>query len=145
MNNLWLNEKSIKEIILLVEFNSSLYNELISNLSNSKRQLVLLNRRRSPVLSKNSINILKLNNVKILNYEKFSNSKSREFISQKNRLTENIDKLWENEELSSLFSINGITFWPLVKDRLKKIFNYRLDDYLKFIFQSQKFLKNLNI
>ena len=105
VNNLWLNEKSIKEIILLVEFNSSLYNELISNLSNSKRQLVLLNRRRSPVLSKNSINILKLNNVKILNYEKFSNSKSREFISQKNRLTENIDKLWENEELSSLFSI----------------------------------------
>ena len=119
VNNLWLNEKSIKEIILLVEFNSSLYNELISNLSNSKRQLVLLNRRRSPVLSKNSINILKLNNVKILNYEKFSNSKSREFISQKNRLTENIDKLWENEELSSLFSINGITFWPLVN--IKKI------------------------
>ena len=145
MNNLWLNEKSTKEIVLLVEFNLGLYRELISNLSKSKRQLVLLNRRRSPVLSKNSIDILKLNNVKILNYEKFSNSKSREFISQKNRLTENIDKLWENEELFSLFSINGITFWPLVKDRLKKIFAYRLDDYLKFIFQSQKFLKNLDI
>ena len=145
VNNLWLSEKSIKEIILLVEFNSSLYNELISNLSNSKRQLVLLNRRRSPVLSKNSIDFLKLNNVKILNYEKFSSSKSREFIYQKNRLTENIGKLWENVELSSLFSINGITFWPLVKDRLKKNFNYRLDDYLKFVFQSQEFLKNLNI
>ncbi len=145
LNNLWLDEKSSKEIILLVEFNSGLYHELISNLSKSKKQLVLLNRRRPAVLSKNSIDILKSNNVKILNYEKFSNSKNREFISQKNRLDENIDKLWENEELFSLFTINGITFWPLVKERLKKIFNYRLDDYLKFIFQSQKFLKNLDI
>ena len=145
LNNLWLNEKSTNEIILLVEFNSGLYHELISNLSKSKRQLVLLNRRRPAVLSKNSIDILKSNNVKILNYEKFSNSKSKEFTSQKNRLTENIDKLWQSEELFSLFSINGITFWPLVKDRLKKIYDYRLDDYLKFIFQSQKFLKNLNI
>ncbi len=145
VNNLWLNEKSTKEIVLLIEFNSNLYHELISNLSNSKRQLVLLNRRRSSVLSKNSIDILKSNNVKILNYEKFSNPNNSEFTSQKNRLAENIDKLWESEELFYLFSINGITFWPLIKDRFKKIFNYRLNDYLKFIFQSQKFLKSLDI
>ena len=38
-----------------------------------------------------------------------------------------------------------ISFWPLIKDRLKKIYDYRLDDYLKFIFQSRNFLTQLNI
>ena len=45
----------------------------------------------------------------------------------------------------SIFSVKEISFWPLIKDRLKKIYDYRLDDYLKFIFQSRNFLAQLNI
>ena len=145
MNNLWLNQKSNKEIILLVEFNINLYHELIKNLSKSKKQLVLLNRRRPAILSKKSIEVLKSNNVKILNSEKFFSLKNKKFVYEKKRLNENLNKLWESEELFSLFSIDNVSFWPLIKDRLKKIYDYRIDDYVKFIFQSKIFLTKLNI
>ena len=145
VNNLWFRQKSSKEIILLVEFNTTQYHELIKSLSKSKKQLVLLNRRRPAILGKNTIQILKSNNVKILNSENFLNTQNSEFISEKKRLGQNLSQLWEIEELFSLFSINGTTYWPLIKNRLKKIFEYRLDDYLQFIFQSKRFLSELNI
>ena len=59
------------------------------------------------------------------------------------RLNENLHELWKSKELFSIFSMKEISFWPLIKDRLKKIYDYRLDDYLKFIFQSRNFLKSL--
>tara|TARA_B100000029_G_scaffold184936_1_gene182471 strand:+ start:390 stop:2270 length:1881 start_codon:yes stop_codon:yes gene_type:complete len=145
LNNLWLNEKSTKDIILLVEFNSNLYSELIKTLSNSKKQLVLLNRRRPSILGKNSIELMKSNDIKILNPENFFSVNDQEFISEKNRIEQNITKLWNSEELSSIFSLNGITYWPLLKNRLQKIYAYRLDDYLRFIFQSRNFFKKLKI
>ena len=145
MNNLWFRQKSSKEIILLVEFNTTQYHELIKSLSKSKKQLVLLNRRRPAILGKNTIQIFKSNNVKILNSEKFLNGQDPEFLSAKKRLGQNLSQLWEIEELFSIFSIDDMTYWPLIKNRLKKIFEYRLDDYLQFIFQSKKFLSELNI
>ncbi len=145
VNNLWFKQKSAKEVILLVEFNIAQYHELIKSLSKSKKQLVLLNRRRPAILGKNTIQILKSNNVKILNSEKFLNKQNTEFLSEKKRFVQNLNRLWEIEELFSLFSINDKTYWPLIKNRLKNIFEYRLDDYLQFIFQSKKFLSELNI
>ena len=139
ISNLWLKDKSKKEIILLVEFNTILYPELIKSLTKSKKQLVLLNRRRPAILGKNITQNLKSNNVKILNYEKFYNSKDPEFISEIERLNQNLSNLWNSEELFSLFSIDEISYWPLIKNRLKKIYHYRLDTYLQFIFQSKNF------
>ena len=146
INNLWLDKKTSKEIILLVEFNTSAYEEMIRTLSKSKKQLVILNRRRSAIWNKDSISILKSNNVKILDPEKFFDSHvNSEFLLEHKRLNENLHELWESKELFSIFSMGNLSFWPLIKDRLKKIYDYRLDDYLKFIFQSRNFLAQLNI
>ena len=146
INNLWLDKKTSKEIILLVEFNTSAYEEMIRTLSKSKKQVVVLNRRRSAIWNKNSIGILKSNNVKILDPEKFFDLHTdQEFALEHKRLNENLHELWKSKELFSIFSMKGISFWPLIKDRLKKIYDYRLDDYLKFIFQSRNFLTQLNI
>jgi len=146
INNLWLDKKTSKEIILLVEFNTSAYEEMIRTLSKSKKQVVVLNRRRSAIWNKNSIRILKSNNVKILNPEKFFDLHTDpEFTLEHKRLNENLHELWKSKELFSIFSVKEISFWPLIKDRLKKIYDYRLDDYLKFIFQSRNFLTQLNI
>ena len=146
INNLWLDKKTSKEIILLVEFNTSAYEEMIRTLSKSKKQVVVLNRRRSAIWNKNSIGILKSNNVKILDPEKFFDLHTDpEFALEHKRLNENLHELWKSEELFSIFSMKEISFWPLIKDRLKKIYDYRLDDYLKFIFQSRNFLTQLNI
>jgi len=146
INNLWLDKKTSKEIILLVEFNTSTYEEMIRTLSKSKKQVVVLNRRRSSIWNKNSIGILKSNNVKILDPEKFFDLHADpEFALEHKRLNENLHELWKSKELFSIFSMKEISFWPLIKDRLKKIYDYRLDDYLKFIFQSRNFLAQLNI
>ena len=146
INNLWLDKKTPKEIILLVEFNTSAYEEMIRTLSKSKKQLVVLNRRRSSIWNKNSIRILKSNNIKILDPEKFFDSHTNsEFLLEHKRLNENLHELWKSKELFSIFSIGKLSFWPLIEDRLKKIYDYRLDDYLKFIFQSRNFLAQLNI
>ena len=146
INNLWLDKKTSKEIILLVEFNTSAYEEMIRTLSKSKKQVVVLNRRRSAIWNKNSIGILKSNNVKILDPEKFFDLHTDpEFSLEHKRLNENLHELWESKELFSIFSMKEISFWSLIKDRLKKIYDYRLDDYLKFIFQSRNFLTQLNI
>mgnify|MGYP001310106896 FL=1 len=146
INNLWLDKKTSKEIILLVEFNTSAYEEMIRTLSKSKKQVVVLNRRRSAIWNKNSIGILKSNNVKILDPEKFFDLHTDpEFALEHKRLNENLHELWKSKELFSIFSMKEISFWPLIKDRLKKIYDYRLDDYLKFIFQSRNFLTQLNI
>ena len=146
INNLWLDKKTSKEIILLVEFNTSTYEEMIRTLSKSKKQVVVLNRRRSAIWNKNSIRILKSNNVKILDPEKFFDLHTdQEFALEHKRLNENLHELWKSKELFSIFSMKEISFWPLIKDRLKKIYDYRLDDYLKFIFQSRNFLTQLNI
>ena len=146
INNLWLDKKTPKEIILLVEFNTSAYEEMIRTLSKSKKQLVVLNRRRSSIWNKNSIRILKSNNIKILDPEKFFDSHANsEFLLEHKRLNENLHELWKSKELFSIFSIEKLSFWSLIEDRLKKIYDYRLDDYLKFIFQSRNFLAQLNI
>ena len=146
VKNLWLDRKNAKDIILLVEFNTSSYGELIKTLSKSKNQIVLLNRRRSAIWNKASIDILKNSNAKILNLEKYFDTKTKKkFALEKEKLNKNLHELWESKELFSIFTLNNISFWPLIKNRLKKIYDYRLNDYLKFMLQSNNFLNSLNI
>ena len=144
--NLWLDRKNTKDIILLVEFNTSSYGELIKTLSKSKNQIVLLNRRRSAIWNKASIDILKNSDAKILNLEKYFDTKTKKkFTLEKEKLNKNLHELWESKELFSIFTLNNISFWPLIKNRLKKIYDYRLNDYLKFMLQSSNFLNSQNV
>ena len=143
---LWLDRKNTRDIILLVEFNTNSYSKLIKTLSKSKNQIVLLNRRRSAIWNNASIGILKNSDVKVLNLEKYFDRKTKKkFALEKEKLKENLHELWESKELFSIFTLNNISFWPLIKSRLKKIYEYRLDDYLKFMFQAQNFLNDLNV
>ena len=144
--NLWLDRKNTKDVILLVEFNTSSYGELIKTLSKSKNQIVLLNRRRSAIWNKASIDILKNSDAKILNLEKYFDTKTKKkFTLEKEKLNKNLHELWESKELFSIFTLNNISFWPLIKNRLKKIYGYRLNDYLKFMLQSSNFLNSQNV
>ena len=144
--NLWLDRKNAKDIILLVEFNTSSYGELIKTLSKSKNQIVLLNRRRSAIWNKASIDILKNSDAKILNLEKYFDTKTKKKLAlEKEKLNKNLHELWESKELFSIFTLNNISFWPLIKNRLKKIYGYRLNDYLKFMLQSSNFLNSQNV
>ena len=143
--NLWFTNYE-KDIVLFLEFNTSLYKDLIQNLTNSGKTVVLLNRRRSAIWGDNSVNILKQNNGTILNTDKFFDFESeKEFNTKKKILRDLFDELWISDELEKIFSKDKISFWPIIKQRLKTIFINRLDDYVKFHIITKNILKTLNI
>jgi len=81
-----------------------------------------------------------------LNLEKYFDTKTKKkFTLEKEKLNKNLHELWESKELFSIFTLNNISFWPLIKNRLKKIYGYRLNDYLKFMLQSSNFLNSQNV
>tara|TARA_B100000029_G_scaffold513993_1_gene615244 strand:+ start:2572 stop:4461 length:1890 start_codon:yes stop_codon:yes gene_type:complete len=134
------------EIILLLEINPSVYGELISNISNSNKTVVLLNRRRPVLLDSSSRKLLKSSNVKILNPEDFFDSKAKkEFITKRTIMTKSFEKLWNDSKLVDIFSCNNVSFWSSIKESLLKIYSLRLDDYLKLYFISNNVLESLNI
>ena len=135
-----------KEIILLLEFNTTLYRELISNIANSNKTLVLLNLRRSALLDKESRNFLKGINAKILNPTDFFDLESKkEFILKKKLLTESFENIWNDTQLLNIFSKNNVSFWHVIENSLKNIYKNRLDDYLKLYFISNNIINSLNI
>jgi len=135
-----------KEIILLLEFNPSLYLDLISNISNSNKTVVLFNQRRPILLDNISRNILKEINAKVIDSDDFLDSKSKkEILTKQTLLIESFNKLWNDRKLSEIFSWNDTSFWSVIKPTLKNIYNNRLDDYLKLHFISKNILQSLNI
>ena len=134
------------EIILLLEFNTTLYQELISKIANSNKTLVLFNLRRSALLNKKSQQFLKKINAKILNPDNFFDLESKkQFIIKKKLLEESFENLWKDPQLFNVFSKNGISFWDEMKDSLKDIYKNRLDDYLRLYFISNNIISSLNI
>ena len=116
---------------------------MIQNLTNSGKTVVLLNRRRSAIWGDNSVNILKQNNGTILNTDKFFDFESeKEFNTKKKILRDLFDELWISDELEKIFSKDKISFWPIIKQRLKTIFINRLDDYVKFHIITKNILKS---
>ena len=135
-----------KEIILLLEINPSVYDDLISNIADSNKTIVLLNRRRPILLDKSSRELLKNSNAKILNPEDFFDSESKkEFVDKKALLKESFEKLWNDEQLINIFSWNNISFWSVIKQALQNIYDMRLDDYVRLSFISKNILELLNI
>ena len=145
LNN--LKFKNFKnEIILLLEINPSLYSELISDISNSNKTVVLLNRRRPVLLDSSSRKFLKSINAKILNPEDFFDFEAKkEFIKKQVLLKESFEKLWNNSQLADIFSWNNVSFWSSIKESLSKIYSLRLENYLKLHFISKNILESLNI
>ena len=135
-----------KEIILLLEFNTILYRELISKIANSDKTLVLLNQRRSALLDKESRNFLKGINVKILNPNDFFDlDAKKKFTLKKKLLTESFENLWNDSQLVNIFSKDNVSFWSVIEDSLKNIYKNRLDNYLKQYFISNNIINSLNI
>jgi len=146
VNRLWLSTNYDDDIVLLLEFNTKSYKKLILELRNSKKQVVLLNRRRPAIFDKNSLKSLKKANVKILNPEHFFNNKTeQEFSLEYMRLEQEIKKLWQSEEIHKIFSKDEFSFWPLIREQFEMIFSYRLDDYLKLLLEARNIFEKLNI
>jgi UDP-N-acetylglucosamine 2-epimerase len=140
--NLWY-KKSSKQIILLVEFNPSLFKNLISTLSSEKYTLVFLNFRRPASWNLESINVLKNSKSKIINPKNFLPNENHDKIISDLRLK--LENIFEEESFYEIFKFNNISFWPIINNKLKKIFSNRIPDQVKEIIIIKNIVKNLKL
>jgi len=146
INNLWFDMSKVKESILLLEINPSVYSELLLQLSKSDKQIVLFNNRRPAVWNLNSISILKKSNAKILSLDHILNKKELQNIyDQENTYQKILNDLLIDETISDIFLIDGISFWDEIKFELIDTFRHRLQWYMKLILASKKFISNSDI
>ena len=143
---LWYKPNSKTKSNMILEFNPSLFSTLLAELSNCKHQTILFNQRRSAVWNWNSIKNLRKNNCKIINPSDLlkTDNKTLEILETKYR--SKLSDFWLNEkELELIFSKNGVRFWPIMKDKFKKLYNSRLENFLKHIIISKNILENINL
>ena len=143
--DLWFKNNK-EDIILFLEFNTSLYKELIQDCKNTKKSIVLLNNRKSALWGNDSKEILRDNNIKIINPDMFFDNKTKEIFNiKKEKIQKKINELFQDKQLFEIFEKDGITFWPIIKQTLENIFTNRLDNYLKIHLTTKNILSNLNI
>lgn len=115
--------------VLLVEFNTNLYENLFKSLNNSGLKTLFYGLKRPAVWDKNSFSVMKQSKSKIAIYSDFvtnnvqSNSK---YHTQK--LLENLDDLLQNNELEKFFSLFDTTFWVPLKFIFEKLCKKYIDN-----------------
>jgi hypothetical protein len=112
-----LNEKFKPESIILLDFNSILDGDFITNLSTLNKQIVLLNTRKPAIWNLVSFKKITNSKAKILRLEDFMNKKiESDILKIYNQIENNLDKIKDKKEFENFFSFEGYTFWPIMKD-----------------------------
>ena len=146
LNNLWHNSSKNKDIILLIEFNPSQFENLFVEFSKKNMNIVVFNNRRPAVWNKKSRIILKNNNAKVLNFSKLiSTLEKKELLKIESQLVSEIKTLFKNPKLEQIFTFNEDSFWSFIKNDLEKTFTNRISEYIYLIYGSKKFLNESSI
>ena len=132
-----------KKSILLLDFNPNLYEELLKSLSESEFNILLLNQRRPAVWNYASLQIIKNSNCKIIELNDFCNKEIKEKINDEKAMMKNkLRTLWENEIFYEIFSINGYSFWQVIKDNFLSLTTNRfIESIERFILLEELFNK----
>ena len=143
---LWFDPKTLKKSLLFVEFNAEQYSKLFLNLKKYDKNIVLINMRRPAIWNINSIKILKKYNCKILTPDFYLSKNEKKNISKFTKIySDKLNKLWKNESIfQQIFLIENCSIWPTINTVLLKIYQQRLEDYIKLIIFSKKISKLIN-
>ena len=146
VNNLWYNPSKEKDLILLVEFNPSQFENLFCEFSKKNMNVVVFNNRKPAVWNKKSRSILKENNVKVLNFSKLiSTLEKNDLLKIENQIIFEIKSLFKNPKLKQIFTFNDDSFWSFIKNDLEKTFTSRASEYIYLIYGSKKFLTESHV
>jgi hypothetical protein len=139
-------KQSQNDTILLLEFNPITYETLIQELGKLEKNIFLLNQRRPAILNKKSLEIIKKSNCKIVDLADFEKNIRSQISSETKSLTENLEKLWQNNSLfEKLFSIESYTLWNSIKPIFSKMCNQRFNESFKRILLLQELFSHFNI
>jgi len=127
--NLKLNlSKNIKEeYILFLDLNPVPYADLLKELSDKNKNIIILNHFGTISWNKSQLDILRNTNTKILQLKDLHNNKIDKNIEKhKKDFQDKFNKILESKVFDKLFLIHNTSFWPAVKDEFLTIFLTKL-------------------
>ena len=145
-NNFWL-VKTKKPLILLLEFDPSKFPHLFTKLKSNDFDCVVLNRRKSPLINKNSMQILKESHVKIINFNQLLSNEQKNQINIKTEKYRNfLNNFWKNENsLNQIFSFENSSYFSVIKDFLKHQYQSELYLNVQNFIQSKILFENFDV
>ena len=120
------NIPKTKDITLLVEFHTIRFKQLFLQ-SKGKSQLVSYSRRRPSIWNSESLSIFRRSNTKIMNSYLLNKSESK-FTSRKLEFINKFNNFWRDDFPNEYFSIDGKSFWHILKPILYDMLSSRLDE-----------------
>ena len=140
-----MNNDNAKKTILLVEFDTIRYRSIFESSSKTKLKLVLFNRRRPAIWNLESFLIAKKSNSKVVTHFDVDGREMKRHVNDGTSLIKNkIESLWRQEDyFNSFFSINGMSFWKIIKPIFIELVNKRLIEFIPEIELTKKLLQKL--
>ena len=145
--NFWSFNDLSKKSILFLEFNPAIHSTLLNKLKNYDGNIILVNKRRSAVWNKKSINIVRNSNSKIINFDRIlDKSEKQEIPILVKNYSKKLDIFWSNSEFFyNLFQIENHSFWDIIKEDLKRDYAKKLHDFILSILSVKKLFTNNDI
>lgn len=139
------NLNSIKESILLLDFNPIMYDQLIKDLSQSNKEVVLLNQRRPAVWNWKSLQLVKNSKCKIIHLSNFEKNIQKKLEQEIKLFDEKLADIWKSDKtLEEIFSVNGISFWYSIKNSFIEICTSRFKESIRRISLTHELFKTLH-
>jgi len=146
--DLWYHPSKNRKSILLLEFNPLVYSDLIKSLKNDNVDIVLFNRRRPAAWNFSSLKLILKYKSKILNETYFYDKDYKhKLILATNNYSKKLTVFFNSNKnlLSTIFQIDGITFWPIIEKEFKDIFFKRLTEYISLLSVSKNIFEKMNV
>ena len=129
--------------IVLLDFNTVQYEELLYELSKLHKNVILINQRRPAIWNWKSLQIIRNSKLKVFNLNKFQTQYQKIINESIKNFKINFDNIFDNEtQLENLFSINQISFWSSIQNSFKKICYSRFSESISRIILFEKFFTN---
>ena len=136
-----------KESILLVDFNTKLYEDFLKSFSNSDKNIIILNQRKPSIWNFETLQIIKNSNCKILCIKDFKNkiTKNKNKLEQK-ILNKKLEQMLNNENsIKNIFSHDQESFWNIIKEEFSEIIINRFSESIERLILIDKMFNEMNI
>lgn len=137
-NLIWNTKADIKLIkdkksIIIFDFHTINYKDLIKTLSSNSKNIIILNQRKPAIWNFESLNIIKNSKCKILSLEDFKNKNIKIKINKEKEILEKkLDDLWKKDDvMEKIFLLNNESFWEIIKEDFSQIIKKRLTESIE--------------
>jgi hypothetical protein len=152
INFVWkikLNKKLLmnKDSILLLEFNTKLYEDFLKSFKISDKNIIILNQRRPSIWNRDTLKIIKNSKCGILSINDFKNNQTKnKTLLEKNELLTNLKLLQDSENvLKIIFTHNQESFWNIIKHEFLKMITERFQESIERLILINEMFNQINV